>query len=347
MCVRTGLPVPLQRLQVSVGRRYRSWTFRWKQNRLYHQDLLDCWCERGDISQVRRNCCSNRRWTNQNTWRRSGLENIHLGAASDQFKERVILFFLENQKGLFHNFKTHFPDVGASMSGNFIHRHHVEPTVKLYSPRNASCLVPLKFIDASRATHTNWVKQKKRIDDYWNIDGSRDLSPPLDGFHTIYYTRRKSSQRKHMVRGETNEETAYSQIGNQWERTPSWRKRTNGLKTSSFLTMHENFVESGSSTPRIRNEKKPSRTRVRSWKHKFALAMIYNCEEQLWEWCIQQEQNKICTPGKWWMYDSVCGKFVAKSCRRRFFQEEGTLYHNITIWIFKFFENSCSWSSCG
>ena len=26
----------------------------------------------------------------------------------DQFKERVILVFLENQKGLFHNLKTHF-----------------------------------------------------------------------------------------------------------------------------------------------------------------------------------------------------------------------------------------------
>ena len=50
----------------------------------------------------------NRRWTNQNTRRRSGTENIHLGTASTQFKERVILTFLENQKGLFHNLKTHF-----------------------------------------------------------------------------------------------------------------------------------------------------------------------------------------------------------------------------------------------
>ena len=41
-------------------------------------------------------------------WRRSGTENIHLGTASDQFKGRVILTFLENQKGLFHNLTTHF-----------------------------------------------------------------------------------------------------------------------------------------------------------------------------------------------------------------------------------------------
>ena len=35
-------------------------------------------CERGDISQTRRIYFSNRRWTNQNPWRRSGTGNIHL-----------------------------------------------------------------------------------------------------------------------------------------------------------------------------------------------------------------------------------------------------------------------------
>ena len=75
------------------------------------------------------------------------------------------------------------PDAGEaihdfwSMSGNFIYRHHVEPRVKLYSPRRESFLIPLKYIDVSRTTHTNLdVKQERRIDDYWNIDGSRDLS---------------------------------------------------------------------------------------------------------------------------------------------------------------------------
>ena len=60
-----------------------------------------------------------------------------------------------------------------SMSGNFKNRHHVEPGVKLYSPREESFPIPLKYIDVSRTTHTNLdVKQEKRIDDYWNIDGS-------------------------------------------------------------------------------------------------------------------------------------------------------------------------------
>ena len=69
------------------------------------------------------------------------------------------------------------------MSGNFIYRHHVEPRVKLYSPREESIPIPLKYIDVSRTTHTNLdAKQEKRIDDDWNIDGSQDLSDPWTGF---------------------------------------------------------------------------------------------------------------------------------------------------------------------
>ena len=69
------------------------------------------------------------------------------------------------------------------MSGSSIYRHHVEPIAKLYSPREESFPSPLKYIDVSRTTHTNLdVKQEKRIDDYWNIDGSRDLSDPWTGF---------------------------------------------------------------------------------------------------------------------------------------------------------------------
>ena len=80
------------------------------------------------------------------------------------------------------------PDAGEarndfwSMSGNFICRHHVEPRVKLYAPREESFPIPLKYIDVSRTTCTNLdVKQEKRINDYWNIDGPRDLSDSWTG----------------------------------------------------------------------------------------------------------------------------------------------------------------------
>ena len=100
--------------------------------------------------------------------------------------------FLGESEGSLPQPQDSLPDAGEatnnfwSMSGSFKNRHHVEPRVKLYSPREESFPIPLKYIDVTRTTHTNLdVKQEKRIDDYWNIDGSRDLSDPWTGFTQI------------------------------------------------------------------------------------------------------------------------------------------------------------------
>ena len=79
-------------------------------------------------------------------------------------------------------------------------------------PKEETLLIPLKYIDVTRTTHTNLdVKQEKRIDDYWNIDGSRDLSDPWTGFTQFYSIGRKTSRRIYVVWGEFYEETAYIQ----------------------------------------------------------------------------------------------------------------------------------------
>ena len=58
-----------------------------------------------------------------------------------------------------------------------------------------------KYIDVSRRTHTNLdVKQEKSIDDYWNIDGSRNLSDPWTKL--AHFTQLgKSSWRIYVVGG--------------------------------------------------------------------------------------------------------------------------------------------------
>ena len=95
-----------------------------------------------------------------------------------------------------------YPDAGEarndfwSMSGKFIFRHHVEPRVKLCSPRKESFPIPLKYIDVSKTTHTHLdVEQERRIDDYWNIDGSRDLSDPWTGFTRFILLEEKAPDR--------------------------------------------------------------------------------------------------------------------------------------------------------
>ena len=113
---------------------------------------------------------SSRRWTIQTS---SGgdqeLRTSTLIRGSPNSRRRVEGIFLENQKGLFlPRPQDSLPDAGEatndfwSTSGNFTYRHHVEPRVKLYSPRGESFSIPLKYIDVSRTTQTNLnVMQEK------------------------------------------------------------------------------------------------------------------------------------------------------------------------------------------
>ena len=87
------------------------------------------------------------------------------------------------------------PKNTSAMSGSFKYHHHVERRVKFYSPREESFPVPLKYIDVSRTTRTNLdVMQERCIDDYWNIDGSRDLSDSWTGFTQFLLHWKKNFQ---------------------------------------------------------------------------------------------------------------------------------------------------------
>ena len=98
------------------------------------------------------------------------------------------MIFLENQKGLFHHLTTRFrmPVKQLMISGPCQETSYtaitLNPESNFTRREKESFPLPLKYIDVSRTTHTNLdVKQEKRIDDYWNIDGSRALSDPWTG----------------------------------------------------------------------------------------------------------------------------------------------------------------------
>ena len=70
-----------------------------------------------------------------------------------------------------------------TITGEFIYRHHVVPRVKLYVPKEESCPIPLKYIDISRTSKTALdVMLEKQIEDYWNVDGEKELSDAWTGF---------------------------------------------------------------------------------------------------------------------------------------------------------------------
>ena len=82
-----------------------------------------------------------------------------------------------------------------SIQGDFICRHHSEPRVQLYVPKEEAFTTPLKYIDVTRSTHTDLdVMQEKRIDDCWNIDSNRSSSDSWKGL--TKFTLLKEEPRK-------------------------------------------------------------------------------------------------------------------------------------------------------
>ena len=78
-----------------------------------------------------------------------------------------------------------------SISGNLIYRHHVEPRVELYVPREESFPIPLN--DVTRTTDACLdMLLEKNVKDHWNVDGDRELSDTWSGERL---TRRRPTSR--------------------------------------------------------------------------------------------------------------------------------------------------------
>ena len=201
--------------------------------------------------------------------------------------------FLGESEGSLPPPQDSLPDAGEaindfwSMSGNFIFRHHVEPMVKLYSPREESLPIPLKYIDVSRTTHTNLdVKQEKRIDDHRNADGPRDPPDPWTGPTQFTLLEEKPPDGK-MWSGRTlTRKQLTSRPDHSWPEIWKTMGKNAKLKEKPKWSNEELRLENArklrgisfSLTRRIRNSKRPSRMRARSWKHPLHLL----CLVKLW-----------------------------------------------------------------
>ena len=145
--------------------------------------------------------------------------------------------FLGESEGSLPPPEDSLPDAGEatndfwSMSGNFMYRHHVEPRVKLYSPREESFPVPLKYIDVSRTYSYKfgcWPRTPHRrlLEHRW----VKRFVWFLDRFHSVYSVRRETSRPIYVVRERDWQESSWhpGQIiyvqnsGRKWEEMLSW-----------------------------------------------------------------------------------------------------------------------------
>ena len=110
-----------------------------------------------------------------------------------------------------------FPDAGEaindfwSMSGNFMYGHHVEPRVKLYSPREESFPVPLKYIDFTEILIRIWMSSKRKASMIIGISMGLETCQILGQVsHNLLYWK-KNLLTENVVQGEIDKKTAYIQ----------------------------------------------------------------------------------------------------------------------------------------
>ena len=112
--------------------------------------------------------------------------------------------------------------------------------------------------------------QESRIDDYWNIDGSRDLSDSLTGFTQVTLLEEKPPDGYMWSGGRLTKRQVTSRPDYLW--TELWtkvgRSKNGQLKNQSSI-MLEDYEEFISLTLRTRSSKKPLRLLGRNWKHQW------------------------------------------------------------------------------
>ena len=97
-----------------------------------------------------------------------------------------------------------------SLEGDFIYRHHVEPRVQLYVPKEDTFPAPLIYVDVT--THTNPdVLQESRIDDYWNVEVDRKIVRLMDRIHEVHSIERKPPKRIYVVRAAAHKDSSNCQ----------------------------------------------------------------------------------------------------------------------------------------
>ena len=171
-------------------------------------------CKRGEISQTRRIYFSNRRWTNQNPWRRSGTENIHLdtGAANSRRKSRRYSWRIRRVSST-----TSWLISGCRWSNKWFLVH--VPKLQRQPSRwtKSQTLLAEKGI-IPYSTEIHWRLQnyshkfgcQPRASHWWLL-GCRWIKRfvwLLDRFHSNYFIVRKTSKRIYVVREEINEKAA-------------------------------------------------------------------------------------------------------------------------------------------
>ena len=159
------------------------------------------------------NYFSNRRWTNQNPWTRSGLENIHLdtGPPNSRIKSKRFSWRIRrvssttswlisrcrwSDQFLVHVRKLHIPPSRWTQSRTLLAERRIIP----YSTEIHGCILNCTYEFGCQAGEAHrWLLEYRWV--------SR-LVWSLNRFHSVYSIRRETSKRIYVVRGKSEKKAA-------------------------------------------------------------------------------------------------------------------------------------------
>ena len=176
--------------------------------------------KRWHVPKKKNNLFSNRRWTNQTSWRRSRPENIHFDTTSTKSrrKSRWFSWRIRRVSSTTSRFVS-----GCRWSDKWLLVH----VRKLHIP--PSRWTQSQILLAESLIHTNLdVNQERRIDDYWNIDGSRDLSDSWIGFTQFTLLEEKLPNKKMCSGGRLSRKQLTSRPYHMWPEL--WEKMRKNAK---------------------------------------------------------------------------------------------------------------------
>ena len=215
-----------------------------------------------------------------------------------QGESRIV--FLGESQGSLPQPHDSLPDAGEaindlwSTSGNFIFRHHVEPRVKLYSPREESSQFHWSTLTSPEPhTHT-WMLSRRNASMIIGISMGQEICRILGQIHSVYSIERKTSNRIYVVRGEINKKAADIQarsfmartLGEIWKECQAEGGKIGHMKNLTSI-MHENCEEFISLTLRTRNLRRPPRVLARKLETPFGT-----------RYALQDEARTV---SMWWL----------------------------------------------
>ena len=192
-------------------------------------------CERGDISSTRRIYFSNRRWTNQNTRRRSGTENIHFDTAATNSR-RGHVDFLEESEGSLPPPHDSFPEAGEASNdyGPCLETSYAAITLNLESnfSRREKNHSPFHWntLTSPEIRRQTWILCQKAASITFGISMGQEtcLIHEQVPFNFLYW--KKNLQTDFCGLGElaSRPDHSWPELWKQWERMPSWRRGKSG-----------------------------------------------------------------------------------------------------------------------